>query len=91
MKKYTASEQLNAMANQWADNTAICIIGGIGINKAIKVRQEIENQIEEEGYRLPRQAIVPMKYVINYFRIDINYLKRLAKLERGELNGNAKE
>lgn len=82
MKKYTASDQLNAMANQWADNTAICIIGGVGMNKAIKIRQEIENLVEKEGYKLPRQAIVPMKYVIDYFKIDINYLKRLSKLEQ---------
>lgn len=81
MKKYTASEQLNAMANQWADNKAICVIGGIGINKAIKIRQEIEQQIKNDGYNLPKQALVPMKYVIDYFKIDINYLKRLSKLE----------
>lgn len=83
MKKYTASEQLNAMANQWADNKAICIIGGIGINKAINIRKDIEKKIKEDGYELPKPAIVPMKYVIDYFRIDINYLKRLAKLETG--------
>lgn len=81
MKKYTASEQLNAMANQWADNKAICVIGGIGINKAIKIRQEIEQQIKNDGYNLPKQALVPMKYVIDYFQIDINYLKKLSKLE----------
>lgn len=84
MKKYTASEQLNAMANQWADNKAICIIGGIGLNKAIQIRKNIENDIKKEGYILPKSAIVPMKKVIDYFRIDINYLKKLAKLEGGE-------
>ena len=81
-KYYSASEQLNAMANQWADNKAICTIGGIGLNKAIKIRQEIEEQIKNEGYKLPKQAIVPMQYVIDYFNIDINYLKKLASLEK---------
>lgn len=84
MKKYTASEQLQAMTSQWADNTAIRIIGGIGLNKAIEIRQEIEQQVKKDGYRLPKQAIVPMEYVINYFNININYLKKLAKIERGE-------
>lgn len=84
MKKYTASEQLQAMTSQWADNTAIRIIGGIGLNKAIQIRQEIEDQVKKDGYRLPKQAIVPMEYVINYFNININYLKKLAKIERGE-------
>lgn len=84
MKKYTASEQLQAMTSQWADNSAIRIIGGIGLNKAIEIRQEIEQQVKKDGYRLPKQAIVPMEYVINYFNININYLKKLAKIERGE-------
>ena len=79
--KHKASEQLMAMADQWADTKAICTIGNIGIGKAIEVRQEIEKQIKEDGYRLPRQKIVPMRYVIDYFKIDINYLKKLAKLE----------
>lgn len=83
-KYYSASEQLNAMASQWADNKTIMIIGGVGINKALDIRKEIEEQIKNEGYRLPRQAVVPMKYVVDYFNIDINYLKKLASLERGD-------
>ena len=82
-KYYSASEQLQAMTSQWADNKAICTIGGIGLNKAIKIRQEIEEIIKSEGYRLPKQAVFPMRYVIDYFNIDINYLKKLASLERG--------
>lgn len=83
-KYYSASEQLKAMASQWADNKAIMIIGGIGLNKAVDIRKEIEQKIKEDGYNLPRNAIVPMRYVINYFNIDINYLKKLASLERGD-------
>lgn len=83
-KYYSASEQLKAMASQWADNKAIMIIGGIGLNKASDIRREIEKKIKEDGYNLPRNAIVPMRYVINYFNIDINYLKKLASLERGD-------
>lgn len=83
-KYYSASEQLQAMTSQWANNKSIMIIGGVGLNKATDIRKEIENQIKEDGYRLPRSAVVPMKYVIDYFNIDIGYLKKLAKLERGE-------
>ena len=83
-KYYSASEQLQAMTSQWANNKSIMIIGGVGLNKATGIRKEIENQIREDGYRLPRNAVVPMKYVIDYFNIDICYLKKLAKLERGD-------
>lgn len=83
-KYYSASEQLQAMTSQWADNKSIMIIGGIGMNKASEIRKEIEEQIKKEGYRLPRNAVVPMRYVIDYFNIDINYLKKLARLERGD-------
>ncbi|MBO8461788.1 MAG: hypothetical protein IAA85_03600 [Firmicutes bacterium] len=82
-KYYSASEQLEAMTSQWADNKTIMIIGGVGLNKAVDIRKEIEQKIKEDGYNLPRNAIVPMKYVIDYFKIDINYLKKLASLERG--------
>ena len=83
-KYYSASEQLQAMSCQWADNKTIMIVGGVGMNKAVTIRKKIEEKIKDEGLNLPRQAIVPMRYVIDYFNIDINYLKRLAKLERGE-------
>ena len=83
-KYYSASEQLRAMSSQWADNKTIMIIGGVGMNKAAVIRKRIEEKIKDDCLNLPRQAIVPMKYVIDYFNIDINYLKRLAKLEREE-------
>lgn len=84
MRKYKASEQLQAMASQWANNNDIRIIGGVGMNRAVEIRKEIENQVKADGYRLPNYSVVPMEYVINYFHININYLKKLARLERGE-------
>ena len=90
-KKYTASQQLEAMASQWADNKAIMIIGGMCEGKALKVRQEIERQVIADGYRLPKYAIVPMEYVIKYFNINISYLKKLARLERGDLDVRTNE
>lgn len=77
-----ASEMLNVMAKQWATNDDICKIGNIGTNKALEIRRAIESEIKKNGYNLPRQSIVPMKNVIEYFQIDINYLKKLASLER---------
>ena len=83
-KYYSASEQLQAMASQWANNKSIMVIGGVGMNKALEIRKAIEERIKSQGLNLPRQAVVPMKYVIDYFNIDIGYLKKLASLERGD-------
>lgn len=85
-KYYSASEQLQAMTSQWANNKSIMVIGGVGMNKALEIRKAIEEQIKSQGLNLPKQAVVPMKYVIDYFNIDIGYLKKLAKLERGDEN-----
>lgn len=82
-KKYSIVEQLETLANQWATAEDIRIIGCVGKNTASKIKTEIKEQIEQEGKRLPYN-LVPMKKVIEYFNIDINYLKKLAKLERGE-------
>ncbi len=79
--RYSASEQLKAMTNQWADTSTIKTIGNVGTNKAREIRRNIEQQVMDDGYRLPHQKMVPMRYVIDYFNIDINYLKKLAKLE----------
>ena len=82
-KKYSIVEQLETLANQWATAEDIRIIGCVGKNTASKIKTEIKEEIEKEGKRLPYN-LVPMKKVIEYFNIDINYLKKLAKLERGE-------
>ena len=82
-KKYSIYEQLETLANQWATAEDIRIIGCVGIGKAQSIKKEIKEEIEKEGKRLPYN-LVPMKKVIEYFDIDMNYLKKLAKLERGE-------
>ena len=78
----TASEILELLNKQWASNQDIMAIGGVGINKAISDRKEIEKKIKEksgEDCRLPSYK-VPMVEVVNFYNININYLKKVSQI-----------
>ena len=77
-KKLSANELLEIINAQWATTKDIKLIGSIGTNRANEIRQEIELKIKNNGKRLPR-GLVPMEYVIEYFDININYLKKISK------------
>ncbi len=79
MEKKNATEILNILNNQWAGTKEIRQIGMVGETMALNIKREIATQLEKEGYRLPPR-LVPMEKVVDYFKININYLK---KLERG--------
>lgn len=77
----TSHELLNILNKQWATAGDIKQIGSVGINKSHQIRKEIANNLEKQGYHLPTN-LVPMEKVVDYFKINVNYLKRLAKLEK---------
>ena len=80
MNSISASEMLKILAHQWAGTEDIMRIGAVGMNKALKVKSEIVKSLKEsdQEYKLPRNK-VPMEEVMKYFRINIDYLSRLAK------------
>ena len=79
MKKYlSANEMLEAVNTQWATVADIMKIGSVGINKAREIKSDIERQIIDSGFILPQRRVVPMQNVINYFNIDIDFLKRVS-------------
>ena len=61
---------------QWATTNDIMQLGFVCYSNARKVSNVIKNNLIEKGYSLPR-GLVPMKEVIKFFNIDINYLKRI--------------
>ncbi len=71
-----SSELLELLKNQWATVNDIKAIGRVGTNKAQEIKREIKDDLENQGYRLPR-GLVPMEFVVKYFSININYLKRM--------------
>ncbi len=75
------SDTLKLLDKQWANTSDIAKIGCVGINRAGAIKKEISRIVESENYKLPF-GLVPMKYVIDYFKIDINYLKKIEKLNK---------
>lgn len=50
----------------------------IGKNNAVKLRREIKDELILKVYTLPNNRL-PMIEVVNKFKININYLEKMAK------------
>lgn len=75
-----ARELLDLLDKQWANTKDIQKIGGIGEAKALKVKKQIRDElINEKNYYLPNERTVPMSEVVKFFKIDINYLKKVER------------
>lgn len=79
-EKLSAQELLNLLSSQWADTETLMKIGCVGYNKALDIKKEIVSTAESEGYYLPR-GLVPMEMVVDYFKINISYLKKFVNKE----------
>ncbi len=74
----SANELLEKLNRQWATTKDIKEVGNIGLNKANEIRKDIQLMIERKGKRCP-PYLVPMEYVVEYFGININYLKKISQ------------
>ena len=74
----TAEETLERISKQWASKRDVMDIGFIGDTKAGIVVKEIKDDLELHGYKLPSNYI-PMQAVIDYFKINITYLKKVSQ------------
>ena len=74
----SANEMLKRINTQWATKRDVMDIGYIGDTVASSVMSAIRESLEAEGYKLPAYR-VPMQMVIEYFKIDIKYLKNVSK------------
>jgi len=70
------TQTLELVDKQWATINDIMQLGFVCYSSARKISNVIKNDLIEQGYSLPR-GLVPMKEVINFFNIDINYLKNI--------------
>lgn len=74
----TASETLNLISKQWCDLQDLMKLGQFGRNTALKIKREIKSKLVNQGYKLPNH-LVPMKEVVDYLDINVNYLEARVK------------
>ena len=82
-EKLSAEEMLELMSSQWASTKDIMKIGSVGRNKAYAIKNEIAISYYNENNRLRNRGLVPMKEVLKYFGIDIEYLKDCVVIKNG--------
>ena len=74
----TASETLDLISKQWCDLQDLMKLGQFGRNTALKIKREIKNKLVNQGYKIPNH-LVPMKEVVDYLDINVNYLESRVK------------
>ncbi len=73
----TAEEMLEIMNKQWASTKDIQALASVGEQKALKIKNEINEILEQDGYIAIGK--VPMEKLVEYLKININYLKKISK------------
>ena len=76
----SANELLSLISKQWASTKDIMNIGDVGYHRALLIKKDIINDLKKNNHKLTYDK-VPMELVVNYFEINISYLKRVAKQE----------
>jgi hypothetical protein len=85
----TYGEMFAIISKQWANVNDIKQLCGNGRDKARQIRKDIEHEIKESGKNLlsGKEKKVPMSKVIDYLSMDINYIAKMAMLEK-EINND---
>jgi hypothetical protein len=76
-----AQETLNLISKQWCTLEDLMALGEFGRNSALKVKREIKNKLINQGYKIPSH-VIPMKEVVDYLDININYLESRVQMRR---------
>ena len=72
------------VSKQWANINDIKQLCGNGRDRARQIRNEIESDILKSGKKLlcGKEKKVPMSKVIDYLNMDIDYIAKMAMLEK---------
>lgn len=75
---------ISILSKQWANVNDIKTIACCGRDTATNIREDIRNNIIKKGMHLPdtKTKFVPMKSVIEYFNIDLEYIYKMAEQEK---------
>ena len=77
----TAEETLNLISKQWCNLDDLMALGQLGRNSALKIKREIKAKLIKQGYKIPNH-LIPMKEVVDYLDININYLESRVQARR---------
>lgn len=72
-------ETIQILKKQWCSIEDLMKLAQVSRTKAYKIKSEINEILESQGYKLP-QGLLPMTEVVKYLRIDLDYLERISKL-----------
>lgn len=72
-------ETIKIISKQWCTVNDIIKLTGLSKSQSYAVKHEIERQVEKKGKKLIR-GLVPMKFVVDYFEIDLDYLERVSNM-----------
>lgn len=73
-----AQQTLELISKQWCDLDDLMSLAQIGKNNALTLRRNIKKELENNGYKLPKN-LLPMCEVINYLKINVEYLEKRCK------------
>lgn len=74
-----AKETLNLISKQWCSIDDLKKLSNLGNNNVYKLKKEIQDELEANGYILPK-GLIPMCEVVKKLKIDIDYLNKLSNL-----------
>ena len=77
----TAEETLNLISKQWCNLEDLMALGQLGRNSALRIKREIKSKLTKQGYKIANH-LIPMKEVVDYLDININYLESRTKKGR---------
>ena len=83
-------ELFKTISKPWASVNEIKLIANCGRDSAIKIRNDIQENIISQGKFLPsaKTIVVPMKYVIDYLGLDLSFIKDMAIYESNIINND---
>jgi len=73
-----AHDMLEILSKQWCNTEDLKKLTGLGKNNISKLKTKIRKELISKGYKLPTK-LLPMNEVVNYLKIDIEYLNQIAK------------
>jgi len=73
-----AKETLELISKQWCNLNDLMRLTQVGKNNALKLRKEIKDELENEGYVLPKN-LLPMCEVVKKLKINIGYLQKMIR------------